>query len=172
MTTIGRCVLCAWYLAVLLLLEAGCARITVDTIRLTRDRFPAKHSAEAVEPLARAPQRPYREVADLAARGKSVSFEKVQQKILERAAELGADAVIFHKPEEHLQEGVSYQPVYSPWGYNDPYYGPDPWGYGGAGYGGLGYGWPGGYMAVPYQVTVMSLKGTAIIYTNAASIAP
>ena len=62
--------------------------------------------------------------------------------------------------------------------YYGPYYGPWSWGYGGYGYGGYGglggpwggsWGWGGGYMsstAVPYDVTVNSLEGTAVKYTE------
>ncbi|MEW6544549.1 MAG: hypothetical protein AB1411_13190 [Nitrospirota bacterium] len=51
-----------------------------------------------------------------------------------------------------------------------PYYGPDPWGYGGVGYGGLGYG-P-AYAAVPYEETINSLKGTAIRYAKPEAASP
>jgi len=140
-----------------LLLSEGCAKVSVDTIRFTRDRFPPKPSIEQVELLPRHPTRPYREVADLSARGESAGFERLQEAIVKQAAALGADAVIFGASDTQVKEGVTYQPMYSPWGYNDPYYGPDPW----------GYGTP--YMAVPYSVDVHSLKATAIVFTDVPS---
>lgn len=140
----------------ILLLGAGCAPVSVDTIRLTRDRFPPKPSVEQVDWLSRKSPRPSREVAELSARGESVSFDRLQRAILKEAAALGADAVVFGAGDTHIKEGVTYQPMYSPWGYNDPYYGPDP-------------GYYGPYMAVPYSVDVRSLKATAVVYTDVPS---
>jgi hypothetical protein len=110
-----------------------------------------------------------------------MGFDRMQQKILAKAAALGSDAVVFSKPESHVEHQVAYEPVYSPWGYYAPYYyGPGSWGYGGYGYGSWGYGglygpgpmgwsgYPGGSVAVPYDVTVNALKGTAIRYTSSA----
>jgi hypothetical protein len=100
----------------------------------------------------------------------------MQHRILKKAAALGADAVVFAKPERHLEHHVTYEPAYSPWGHYGPYWGPGSWGYGGFGYGGWAYGgmggpwgWGGysGSTPVPYDVTVSSLKGTAIRYAEA-----
>lgn len=145
----------------------SCTTVKVDTIRLTLDKHPPKEPSQ-VRPLAKLPADGFEEIADLTARGDSVDFEKLQKKILERAAELGADAVVFSTGQEHVKEGVTYRRIYRPWGYYDPYYGPDPWGYGDVGYGGLGYG-SYGYMAQPYEIRINSLKGTAIRYTGSSS---
>lgn len=145
---------------------AACAPVKVDTIVLTLDTYPPKNPSQ-VRPLARLPEAGFEEIADLTARGDSADFEKLQKKILQRAAELGADAVVFSTGQEHVKEGVAYRPVYRPWGYYDPIYGPDPWGYGDVGYGGLGY--PYGYVAQPYEIRINSLKGTAIRYTESSS---
>lgn len=149
--------LCLAGVCALACVTEGCATVSVDTIRLTRDRFPAR-PVEQVDLLPRRGGRAYREVAELHARGESTSFERLQDALLKQAAALGADAIIVQGSATHLKEGVAYQPM-SPWGY-DPYYGPDPWD---AGYGGA-YG--GAYMAVPYQVDVRSLKATAVIYDD------
>jgi hypothetical protein len=173
MDRISRSIISFACLSALLVAEAGCGRITVDTIRLTLDKWPPKQSTDMVERLGEAPLRPYREVADLAARGESASVKRIRHKMVERAAELGADAVIFHRPQHLAKEGVMYQPVYSPWGYNDPYYGEDPFGWDDPRYGRLGYGDPyGNYRAVPYEIPIISLKGIAIIYTGPASGTP
>lgn len=151
---------------VLLVAEFGCTRIRIDMVRVTQERYPAKGSIEAVQALTQAPTQPYQELADFVARGRSATFHSLREKILEQAAAIGADAVIFARPEEHVKEGITYQPMYSPWGYSDPYYGPDPWGYGWSGRP-PGYGYPyGGYMAVPYEIVITSLRGTAIRYTT------
>jgi hypothetical protein len=100
----------------------------------------------------------------------------LQRKILNRAAALGADAVIFAKPQTQTQHEVAYEPLYDPWGYNSPYYG-TPWGYGGYGAYGGPYGswglWGGGYsgsVAVPYDVVTRMLMGIAIRYTEATDL--
>jgi hypothetical protein len=131
------------------------------------DKFPPKESASQVRTLQSPPSCSYIELAELNARSSYAGFEKMQRKLLAEAADMGADAVVLTGGDTLVKHGVSYQPMYSPWGYNDPYYGLDPWGYGGVGYGGLGYGTP--YMAVPYDVEIKTLKGTAIRYMNGNS---
>ncbi|MGH7183204.1 MAG: hypothetical protein ACREJN_14675 [Nitrospiraceae bacterium] len=147
----------------------------MDTILLTSDTFPPKESADEVTVLEHMPARPHEEIAELRIGDSWLSFGSLQRKILNQAATLGADAVVFAKPQTVTLHEVAYQSQYSPWGYNNPYYG-TPWGYGG--YGGYGgpFGswgmWGGGYgggMAVPYDETMRMLKGTAIHYTETIS---
>ncbi len=153
------------------LLFSACA--SVDTILLTNDTFPPKGSAEEVAVLRQTPMRPHRDLAELRIDDSRLSFGSLQQKILSRAAALGADAVVFAQPQTQTIRRESYQPLYGPWGYNSPYYG-SPWGYGM--YSGLYGGWgpggglPFGSMAVPYEYdeTVRILMGTAIRYTDAS----
>ncbi len=158
----------AW--AALAFLLTACA--SVDVVRLSNDRFPAKASAEQVELLQGPPACPYEELAQLMMDDASSDFSQMQRMILDRAAELGADAVIFGKPEQRVQHEVAYQSVYaggmySPWATGGWAYGPYPVGYGGMGMGmgmgGMGYM---GDMAVPYDVTVKAMKGLAIRYAN------
>jgi hypothetical protein len=142
--------------------------VSVDTIRLTSETFPSKDSADDVTVLEQKPTRPYLEIAELRIGDSWLSFGSLQRKILNRAAALGADAVVFTSPQTQTIRQVAYDPLYDPWGYNSPYYG-GPWGYGGFGgpYGGWGP-W-GGYssgMAVPYDESVRLLMGTAIRYTD------
>jgi len=73
--------------------------------------------------------------------------------IMKKAAEMGADAVIFKDPEVSYEHSVSYAPVYRPHGYYTPHYG---W-----------YG--GGYssaMPVSQKTRRHTLTGLAIRYTN------
>ncbi|MDF0673158.1 MAG: hypothetical protein P0120_02275 [Nitrospira sp.] len=148
---------------------SACA--SVDTILLTNDTFPPKGSAEEVAVLRQTPTRPHRDLAELRIDDTWLSFGSMQHKILNRAATLGADAVVFTQPQTRTIRRETYQPIYGPWGYNSPYYG-GPWGYGM--YGGLYGGWgpwggvPFGSMAVPYEYheTVRILTGTAIRYTD------
>ncbi|HEX5545358.1 MAG TPA: hypothetical protein VFX10_07655 [Nitrospira sp.] len=150
---------------------SACA--SVDTILLTNDTFPPKGSAEEVAVLRQTPMRPHRDLAELRISDSWLSFGSLQHKILSRAADLGADAVVFAQPQTQRTHRESYQPLYGPWGYNSPYYG-GPWGYGM--YGGLYGGWgpggglPFGSMAVPYEYDeiVRILMGTAIRYTDAS----
>jgi hypothetical protein len=158
----------------LCLLLSACT--SVDTILLTSDTFPPKESADEVAVLEETPTRPHRELAELRIGDSWLSFGSLQRKILNQAAALGADAVIFAKPQTQTQHEVVYEPLYDPWGYNSPYYG-TPWGYGGYGAYGGPYGswglWGGSYsgsVAVPYDVVTRMLMGTAIRYTEATDL--
>jgi hypothetical protein len=170
-TMIGRDA-CRLGLALVSMTSLACAR--VDMVRLTTESFPAKHSVEEVEILTQKPTSPTIQLAELSMESTSVSFETMQEKILKKAATLGADAVVFSEPMTSVQRKVAYQPVYSPWSYYGPYYGPGAWGYGmgayGWGYRGMYGPWGGagyaGSTPVPYDVAVNRLKGTAIRYTN------
>lgn len=153
---------------------SACA--SVDTILLTNDTFPPKESEEEVAVLRQTPTRPHRDLAELRISDNWLSFGSLQHKILNRAAALGADAVVFERPQFQTIRRETYSPLYSsygPWGYNSPYYG-GSWGYGM--YGGLYGGWgpwggvPFGSVAVPYEYeeTVRTLMGTAIRYTDAS----
>ena len=152
----------------------GCT--SVDTILLTSDTFPPKGSADEVAVLEEQPIRPHQELAELRIGDSWLSFGSLQRKILNQAAALGADAVIFAKPQTQTEHEVAYEPLYDPWGYNSPYY-RTPWGYGGYGAYGGPFGsrgpWGGGYsgsVAVPYDVVTRMLMGTAIRYTNATDL--
>ena len=48
------------------------------------------------------------------------NIDKLQRHLLNKAAELGADAVVFSTPITRTEQRVAYQPVYSPWGYYAP----------------------------------------------------
>ena len=148
------------------LLFSACA--SVDTILLTSETFPPKDNADEVTVLEQKPSRPYLEIAELRIGDSWLSFGNLQHRILNRAAALGADAVVFSSAQTQTIRQVAYEP-YDPWGYNSPYYG-GPWGYGG-GFGGPYGGWGpwGGYfggIAVPYDESIRMLMGTAIRYAE------
>ena len=108
----------------LYLLISACAQ--VDTILLTSETFPPKRSTDEVAVLAQKPTRPYLEIAELRIGDSALSFGSLQRKILSRAATLGADAVVFGKPQTQTTHEVAYEPAYNPWGYYSPYYGTLP----------------------------------------------
>ena len=145
---------------------SGCAN--VDTILLTSDTFPPR-SPSSVIVLEHTPSEPHIDLAELRIGDSWLSFRSLQEKILKRAAQLGADAVVFTSPQTQTIRQVAYEPLYDPWGYNSPYYG-GPWGNGG-GFGGPYGGWGpwGGYssgVAVPYDESIRMLMGTALRYTE------
>ena len=149
-------------------LSMGCSSVSV--LRLTSDTFP-RRSVEEVAILSEAPPTEHIRIAELSETSSS-RVDTLQRHILKKAAQLGADAVIFSVPHTRSEQRVDYQPMYSPWGYYAPYYyGPGPYGYSrpwGYSYGGYGAFRPFGgyrqYAAIPYSVRVTSLKGVAIRY--------
>jgi hypothetical protein len=145
---------------------AGCSNVQV--IRLTSETFPSRPVGD-VAILSHEPSAAHVRIAELSEISSS-DVEKLQQHLLKKAAELGADAVVFSSPITHTEQGVTYQPTYSPWGYYAPYYyGPGPYGYWGPWgyrYGPWGPGWGyHQYVPVPYSVRVTTLKGIAIRYS-------
>ena len=154
------------FLAMLLLLQmSACA--SVDVVRLTNATFSPKPSVEDVEVLEQEPARSHVRLAELHMDDPSLSFARMQERLLTKAASLGADAVVFAKPVSQIEHQVAYEPVYSPWGYNSPFYGSGG-GYG-AWYGPWAWEGYGGTMAVPYDFQVKAMSGTAIRYTDTDS---
>jgi len=146
---------------------AGCANVQV--LRLTSETFPPRE-VQDVAILSQFPSQHHEKIAELSEASASDDVDKLQQHLLKKAAELGADAVVFSTPLTHTEQHVAYQPAYSPWGYYAPYYyGPGPYGYWGPwgyNYGPWGPMW--GYQqAIPvsYQVRITTVKGTAIHYS-------
>lgn len=135
---------------------------SVDIFLLTNKTFPPKGSIQEVEIIDRDPPCAHIAIAQLSVDDSaSADYRSEQFEILKKAADLGADAVIFSKPEKHIEHGVIYErPVVgSPWGMGS--YGYPGWGYG-TGFG-MGYG---AGVALPYDYTVKTLKGIAIRYTD------
>lgn len=146
--------------ALVLWTTAGCT--SVDMVRLSDRSFPPKASLEEVALQDREPQCPHLRLAELRIDDSTTDYQTMQDAILHKAMALGADAVVFDKPEKNIQHRVTYQQAYSPWGYSAYNY--PGWGYGGWYYGSYGYGYGG--TALPYDVTVRSLKGLAIRYVE------
>ena len=152
--------------SVLLLCAAlGCADVQV--LRLTSETFPPREVQE-VAILSQFPNTHHEKIAELSETA-SENVAKLQRHILEKAAELGADAVVFSTPVTRIEHGMAYHQTYSPWGYYAPYYGPGPYGYWGPwGYPFRPWGPSWGYYQtypVPYQVRTTTVKGTAIRYS-------
>ena len=147
-------------------LSVGCS--SVNVLRLTSETF-SPRSVEEVAILSEAPPTEHTRIAELSRHPPPVSI--LQRHILKKAAQLGADAVIFSVPHTRSEQRVDYQPVYSPWGYYAPYYyyGPGPFGYSRPwGYSYSAFGPFGGYRqyaAIPYE-RVTTLKGVAIRYSG------
>lgn len=151
----------------LLVVGAGCANVQV--LRLTSQTFPARE-VEDVAILSQFPSLPYEKIAELSETSSSENVAKLQRHLLGKAAELGADAVVFSTPITHVERRVAYQPAYSPWGYYAPYYyGPAPYGYWGPWgyrYGPWGPMWAYQHsVPVPYSVRTTTVKGIAIHYS-------
>jgi len=72
----------------------GCAG--VDVLMLSSETYTSQNSQ--VEVLERAPTRPYVKIAVLAVESWWLSEDEKREKILEKAATLGADAVVFGDP--------------------------------------------------------------------------
>ncbi|MCC2641469.1 MAG: hypothetical protein K0S45_1882 [Nitrospira sp.] len=148
----------------------GCSNVNV--LRLTSETF-SPRSVEEVAILSEAPPTEHIRIAELSETASS-RVDTLQRHILKKAAQLGADAVVFSAPHSRSEQRVDYQPVYSPWGYYAPYYyGPGPYGYSrpwGYSYGAFGAFGPFGgyrqYAAIPYSVRVTTLKGVAIRYSG------
>ena len=133
----------------------GCA--SVDTVRLTSQTFPPKNSIQEVELLSRTPKRAHVAIAQLSVEDAALGYEKEQAAILKKAAELGADAVVFRRGTKRIVATPAYGG--HAYGYSSP-----GWGYGS--YGGVGYSYYGYGPGAPmmYDTTVRSLTGIAIRY--------
>ena len=82
----------------LLCAAAGCANVQV--MRLTSETFPAR-DVQDVAILSQFPSAQYEKIAELSETSSSDNVAKLQRHVLEKAAELGADAVVFSTPITH-----------------------------------------------------------------------
>ncbi len=143
----------------------ACSSTHVNVLRLTSETFPSRPSASDVVILEQAPAAEHIRIAELSVTSTG-NLEDLQQQILNRAAELGAQAVVFFPSVTEMERRFMYQPIYyySPWGYYSPFYygySPDPYWLFGLGPGGYRQ-----YVLVPYTVAVHTLKGIAIRYSG------
>src|SRR5690348_3628938 len=97
--------LTAWLL--LLTTQAGCSH--VEVLRLTSETFPAREVNE-VAILSREPDGSFLKIAELSESASS-DVKTLQRHVLKKAAELGADAVVFSTPITHVEQRTNYQPM-------------------------------------------------------------
>lgn len=88
---------------------AGCT--TVDVVRLTNQQFPAKRSVREVEVLQATPKCPHLDLAELSVDESSAGFSTMQEKMLEKGAELGADAVVFGPARKEIRHESTHVPT-------------------------------------------------------------
>ena len=75
----------------------GCA--SVDVLMLSSETISPRTSVSDVDVLEQEPTRPHIQIAELSVDSLWLSIASKRQKILEKAATLGADAVVFSEPE-------------------------------------------------------------------------
>jgi hypothetical protein len=75
-------------------LQAGCSQVQV--LRLTSETFPSRAVSD-VAILSRQPEASFIKIAELS-ESSSSNVQTLQRHILKKAAELGADAVVFSTP--------------------------------------------------------------------------
>lgn len=97
-------------------LSTACVSVKVDP--LVPATFEPRPGKESVETLKREPDESHIEIARIIATSEHVSEDTLREKILSRAKELGADAVILGKADvRHFYgQGPSYQSTASPAG--------------------------------------------------------
>ena len=140
-------------LPLLLILAVASSAYGMDVVKFTSEEYPRTKDVSSVEILEKAPDRPYIKLAQITIGNSKKSGATLQTKIRERAAKMGAHAVVFGDPVMSFSGGTQYAPVIRPWGYYSPYYGA----YGGS------------YVTarpVPYKVRRNTLSGVAIRYTD------
>ena len=89
----------------------GCSNVTV--LRLTSETFPPR-AVEDVAILSQEPTTEHIRIAELSETSSS-RVGTLQRDILKKAAQLGADAVVFSAPHTRSEQRVDYQPMYNPW---------------------------------------------------------
>ena len=137
----------------LLILAVASSAYGMDVVKFTSEEYPRTKDVSSVEILEKAPDRPYIKLALITIGNSKKSGATLQTKIRERAAKMGAHAVVFGDPVMSFSGGTQYAPVIRPWGYYSPYYGA----YGGS------------YVTarpVPYKVRRNTLSGVAIRYSH------
>lgn len=140
-------------LATLLVLAVTSSAYGMDIVKFTSETYPKTKDVSSVEILEKAPDRPYIKLAQITIGNSKKSGATLQTKIRERAAKMGAHAVVFGDPVMSFSGGTQYAPVIRPWGYYSPYYG----------------GYAGSYVTarpVPYKVRRNTLSGIAIRYSE------
>ncbi len=117
-------------------LLAACVSVQVEP--LTQERYAARTPGRPIPMLETEPVRPHIKLARVIATSEDASEDRLREKVLSRAAQLGADAVVLGKSDviEAMGPGPAYQStmdatgVSSSWfgGWWSPFY-LDPWTY-------------------------------------------
>lgn len=110
------------------ILYTACVSVKVDP--LIEETFEPRRGSEPVTTLAREPDNGHVQIARIIAESEHVSEDTLREKILSRAKELGADAVILGKTDvrHYYGQGPSYQSTASPAGMStNPFSGGGYW---------------------------------------------
>lgn len=125
------------YGAALTLLHAQVACVSVQMAPLTPHTYPPTPSSERIEALEEEPNRSYIKLAQITATSENAEEDTLRERILSRARQIGADAVVLGKADLIRTYGPSplFQSTLSPAGTNySPFWGGwwnpfylDPW---------------------------------------------
>ena len=110
------------------ILCAACVSVKVDP--LIEETFEPRPGGDPVTALAREPDNGHIQIARIIAESEHVSEDTLREKILSRAKELGADAVILGKTDvrHYYGQGPSYQSTAGPAGMStNPFSGGGYW---------------------------------------------
>lgn len=123
--------------AMFTILTGQIACVSVQMAPLTKQTYPPKPSSEPVEILETDPSQSYIKLAQITATSESAEEETLRDRILSRARQIGADAVVLGKADYTRSLGPSplFESTLSPAGTNySPYWGGwwnpfylDPW---------------------------------------------
>lgn len=127
-------------LTTILGLVPGCVSVQVEP--LTQQHYPPRNGNEPIQVLSAEPFRASMKLARIVATSQTVDEDALRERILTRARQLGADAVILGKVDvlESMGPGPLYESTliptgagygsyaWGPWGWWDPFY-LDPWSY-------------------------------------------
>lgn len=100
----------------LFLALTGCVSVRVEP--LTRETYPPKSNSESLQWLGSEPETPHVKLARIIATSQTADEDRLREKILARAAALGADAVIMGKSDvlENVGAGSAPQSTMGPAG--------------------------------------------------------
>jgi hypothetical protein len=129
-----------WFLLVSLTPLAFASCVTLQVEPLTAQRFEPRAHFTEIDALKAEPTRPHVRLARIIATSHSASEDALRDRILARARQLGADAVVLGKADvlesmgpspayqsTLIQAGANSTPLlWGPWGWWTPFY-LDPW---------------------------------------------
>lgn len=109
-----RCIAACGVILFGLLALVSCVSVRVEP--LTHEVYPPKASPEPVQWLETEPESPHIKLAHIIATSQSADEDELREKILARAATLGADAVVMGKSDvlESMGAGTAYESTMGP----------------------------------------------------------